>query len=469
MYIIYKHTFKNGKAYVGLTKHSMEKRFEVHKKEARSGSLFQFHKALRKYDFNVKSEVLDTCETIEEANILEQKYIEKFDTFKNGYNMTIGGDTPFSSVKGKTYKEIYCSKYGEEEGLKKIEEMLKSKSQKLKGREVSKEAREKMSKIHKGKVTVKDKETGKCFKVSSEEFRSNANFVSPHLGFVNVINIETGEKLRVSSEEYRSNEKYQSVSFGMKISEEARKKMSETRRGRKSSDETKEKLKNLGRKVTYRNKETNELIIIREKNAENLDKKIFLRVSKSYNNPAIVLTPNEMAKKIIPGLTKLNETNKYLSFDYWVYEKEKTIEEAHKIISELRKNALKKFFEPLKNISYFKKFNKANFKENYAIIFNKLISGDVSEIKKILELTRKPLLTKEYYYFRGFTNEIEIEKRIQKIQKERSPRCVEYYLCRGNSLEEAKEIIRQRNSEFNKIKQEKRRLENESKINSIDW
>ena len=70
MYIIYKHTFENRKAYVGLTKHSMEERLEVHIKAAQSGSPFLFHKALRKYNFNVESEVLDTCETIEEANIL---------------------------------------------------------------------------------------------------------------------------------------------------------------------------------------------------------------------------------------------------------------------------------------------------------------------------------------------------------------------------------------------------------------
>lgn len=107
--------------------------------------------------------------------------------------MTIGGDTTFTSVKGKTYKDIYCSKYGEEEGLKKIEEMLKKKSQKLKGREISKENREKLSKTHKGKVVVIDIETGKCFKISSEEFHSNPNYVSPSLGFVNVINIETGK------------------------------------------------------------------------------------------------------------------------------------------------------------------------------------------------------------------------------------------------------------------------------------
>lgn len=469
MYTIYKHTFENGKSYIGLTKHTMEERLEGHKKEAQSGSPFLFHKALRKYNFNIRSEILETCETIEEANALEQKYIKIFDTFgENGYNMTEGGDTPFSSVKGKTYFEIYQSKYGEntEQYIKERQEKL---SKKFKGREVSQEAREKMSKVHKGKVTVKDIETGKCFKVSTEEFHSNPNYVSPHLGFVNVIDTETGEKLRVPCEVYHLNEKYQSVALGIKHSEEAKKKMSNARKGRKWSEETKKKMKDLGRVETYRNKETNELITTRQKLAENLDKNIFVRVSRSYKNPANILTPNEMAKKVIPGLTKLNETNKYFTFDYWVYEKGKTIEETHKIRCELKKNALKKFFEPMKNISYFKKFNKANFKENYTIIFNKLISGDISEIKKILELTQKPVISKEYYYFRGFTDEEEIEKLIQKIQKERSQRCVEYYLHRGYSLEEAKEIISERSSEFNKIKQEKRRLQNESKINSSDW
>ena len=73
MYTIYKHTFENGKSYIGLTKHTMEERLEGHKKEAQSGSPFRFHKALRKYNFNVRSEILETCETIEEANALEQK------------------------------------------------------------------------------------------------------------------------------------------------------------------------------------------------------------------------------------------------------------------------------------------------------------------------------------------------------------------------------------------------------------
>ena len=86
-----------------------------------------------------------------------------------------------------------------------------------------------------------------------------------------------------------------------------------------------------------------------------------------------------------------------------------------------------------------------------------------------MELTQKLVISKEYYYFRGFTDEEEIENVIQKIQKERSQRCVDYYLLRGYTLEEAKEIISERSSEFNKIKQEKRRLENESKINSSDW
>ena len=225
MYTIYKHTFENGKTYIGLTKHTMEERLDGHISASKNGSTYLFHKALRKYNFNVKSEILETCETIEEANALEQKYIKIFDTFgKNGYNMTEGGNTVFSSTKGKTYFEIYQSKYGEntEQYIKVRQEKM---SKKLKGRKVSQETREKMSNVHKGKVTVKDIETGKCFKVSIEEFHSNPNYVSPSKGLVNVLDLETGEKLRVSSEEFHSNEKYQSVALGFKHSEESKKKM----------------------------------------------------------------------------------------------------------------------------------------------------------------------------------------------------------------------------------------------------
>lgn len=78
----------NNKKYIGITTRTLSKRFEEHKKaDSYIGS------AIRKYGANnfLISE-LDVAETHEELCQLEVFYIEKFKTFENGYNLTIGGD-----------------------------------------------------------------------------------------------------------------------------------------------------------------------------------------------------------------------------------------------------------------------------------------------------------------------------------------------------------------------------------------
>lgn len=89
-YIVYCHTFPNGKKYIGITKTSTDKRwrngdgYETQPKMAR---------AIAKYGWeNVTHEVLATGLDHDKANEMEQYYIAKFDTFNNGYNATIGGD-----------------------------------------------------------------------------------------------------------------------------------------------------------------------------------------------------------------------------------------------------------------------------------------------------------------------------------------------------------------------------------------
>lgn len=52
---------------------------------------------MRKYhttieDFNL---IEDNILTVEEANAKEMYYINKFDSYKNGYNSTLGGDSGF--------------------------------------------------------------------------------------------------------------------------------------------------------------------------------------------------------------------------------------------------------------------------------------------------------------------------------------------------------------------------------------
>ncbi len=92
-YIIYCHTLNN-KRYIGYSSQTLEERLEDHIKESIiDKSERHFHRAIRKYGVdNITSVVLDSATTRSEATFKERYYITELDTFKNGYNMTLGGD-----------------------------------------------------------------------------------------------------------------------------------------------------------------------------------------------------------------------------------------------------------------------------------------------------------------------------------------------------------------------------------------
>jgi len=61
----------------------------------------KFYQALRKYGLdNFEVIILELCEE-NELDALEQKYIKQFDTFKNGYNSTEGGQNWSSNIHSK--------------------------------------------------------------------------------------------------------------------------------------------------------------------------------------------------------------------------------------------------------------------------------------------------------------------------------------------------------------------------------
>ena len=93
-YIIYMHTFKQtNKSYIGYTGLTLTKRLHKHITNAQSGLDTHFYRAIRKHSpKNIVSKVICECSSKEEALEKEKYYIEYYDTFKNGYNMTIGGD-----------------------------------------------------------------------------------------------------------------------------------------------------------------------------------------------------------------------------------------------------------------------------------------------------------------------------------------------------------------------------------------
>jgi len=92
-YIIYRHTLNN-KHYIGYSSKTLEERLADHIKESIvDKSERHFHRAIRKYgQENITSIVLDVASTKSEATLKESQYIIEYDTFRNGYNMTLGGD-----------------------------------------------------------------------------------------------------------------------------------------------------------------------------------------------------------------------------------------------------------------------------------------------------------------------------------------------------------------------------------------
>lgn len=102
--IIYKITNKvNGKSYIGQTRYTIEFRWKQHQHKKDNT---YFHNAIHKYGIeNFNIEILEEC-NIEDLNNREIFYIAKYDTFKNGYNLTIGGDGNRRLLLDDSYNEI---------------------------------------------------------------------------------------------------------------------------------------------------------------------------------------------------------------------------------------------------------------------------------------------------------------------------------------------------------------------------
>ena len=105
----------NGKQYVGKTHLNIKKRFMQHINDSKRERNFNrpLHKAIRKYgEDNFSVGLLENCD---KENLIEQEkyWIEKLNTYKNGYNATLGGD-------GKCYFE-----FSDSDVIKKYKELGK--------------------------------------------------------------------------------------------------------------------------------------------------------------------------------------------------------------------------------------------------------------------------------------------------------------------------------------------------------
>lgn len=112
---IYKVTNKvNGKVYIGQTRRSVEFRWKQHIK---SKDCYDFHKAIKEYGVaNFEVTTLEEC-PVEELNSREIYWISKYNSFKNGYNMTKGGTSYNPTRRYSNGYIVVDSKYDEIESM----------------------------------------------------------------------------------------------------------------------------------------------------------------------------------------------------------------------------------------------------------------------------------------------------------------------------------------------------------------
>jgi len=110
----------NDKVYIGQTTSNLQTRFNQHfKKSTMANRHYKLYNAIKKYGKdNFYIELLEERIPIELLNEREIFYIEKYNSFYNGYNSSKGGD---GRTINKTYdEEIIVSDYLNEKSLSEI-------------------------------------------------------------------------------------------------------------------------------------------------------------------------------------------------------------------------------------------------------------------------------------------------------------------------------------------------------------
>ena len=101
----------NDNVYVGKTIQTPHKRFVKHLYGAKRGDTTALHSAIRKHgaeNFNIN--ILEECSTLENLNIKEQEWIEKLNSYKNGYNETLGGEGTYGWHMPDEQKKLMSEK-----------------------------------------------------------------------------------------------------------------------------------------------------------------------------------------------------------------------------------------------------------------------------------------------------------------------------------------------------------------------
>jgi hypothetical protein len=91
MFVIYKAEFPNGKVYIGKSK-DFDSRKIKHSYSNRYYNT-KLTKAINKYGFeSIKWEIIYETDDVSLINQMEKEFIIEYDSIKNGYNISTGGD-----------------------------------------------------------------------------------------------------------------------------------------------------------------------------------------------------------------------------------------------------------------------------------------------------------------------------------------------------------------------------------------
>jgi group I intron endonuclease len=117
---IYKFThIETGRCYIGQTVQDPNRRRLEHIADSRhTPRTYHFHNALKKYGADAFIfEVIAEATSLEELNLLEEKYIQKFDSIENGFNIRNGGGN-------KTHHPESIKRMGEAQKLSRIQRKI---------------------------------------------------------------------------------------------------------------------------------------------------------------------------------------------------------------------------------------------------------------------------------------------------------------------------------------------------------
>ncbi len=228
----------NGKMYIGQTIGSLNKRITGHTSNARTGSNYCFHRAIRKYGAeNFKWEIIRICDSIESLNAYEQYYVLYYNSMDNGYNLTSGGDNcTYSDMSKKKMSDNHADFKGDKhpmwgvsraspmEGKKHKPESIQKmrdntnysgENHPMWGRKHTKESKERMSTTRIERKLAEGENHamyGKHHTEATKKKISIANGGKNHWNYGKHLSIETKEKIKQAN-------------LGRTVSEETREKL----------------------------------------------------------------------------------------------------------------------------------------------------------------------------------------------------------------------------------------------------